>query len=301
MALVFSIPAKTFLLGEYLALNEGPALVALTSPCFELKAIKGTGSKDGIHSDSPAGKFITAYSDYFLNYDLSFFDPYQGKGGFGASTAQFLGVYSLWLHKEEHQQDMEKLFDYRHLLDTYKRFAWNGQGLPPSGADLMAQLKGSMTYFEKRRGLLSSLSWPFADLEFALIHTGHKVATHEHLRDLKSFDSDLLESAFELAKESFENLQAQFFVDAVKNYAEALKKLNFTCENSLRLLEVLRTYSGVRAAKGCGALGSDVLFVVVEKGMMNSVNQFCADNNLSLIATNQDVSLGLQTSLRENL
>ncbi|MDG0817405.1 hypothetical protein [Bdellovibrio svalbardensis] len=301
MALVFSIPGKTFLLGEYLALHGGPTLVALTQPNFELIAHKGSGSLGTIHSDSPAGKFISTYPDYFRQFDLEFKDPYQGKGGFGASTAQFLGVYSLWLYKEAHHQDMHKLVDLRHLLEAYNKVAWNGQGFPPSGADLVGQVKGSLTFFEKKKGLVSVASWPFADLEFYLIHTGNKLATHEHLRALGDFDSSGLEKSFAIAKSSFETHQSEMFVEAVNLYAMNLQALGFTCEPTLKLLADIRKHSGIKAIKGCGALGVDVLFAVVAKEQSQELKNYCQKNGLSIVASHHQISSGEQVSVKENL
>ncbi len=301
MAVLFTIPGKTFLLGEYLALQGGPTLVALTEPCFQISAQLGSGKTENIHSDSPAGKFITDKYEFFKKYDLNFQDPFAGKGGFGASTAQFLAVYSLWLHKDVHQHEMEKLFDYKHLLEAYVQVAWDGTGLPPSGADLIAQLKGSLTFFEKRISFLSVSSWPFMDLEFYLIHTGHKIATHEHLRTLQTFDASELEKSYNLAKRSFETQQSELFIEAVNSYALNLKVLGFTCENSLRILKDLKGLDGVKAAKGCGALGSDVLLAVVTRGESSSLKKYCQDHQLDIIASHKDISSGLQMRMKENL
>lgn len=301
MALVLSNPGKTFLLGEYLALHGGPTLVALTHPNFELIVKENGAGLGSIHPDSPAGKFVAAHQEYFNKFGLEFKDPYQGKGGFGASTAQFLGVYSLWLYKEAHQQDMEKLFDFKHLLETYNKYAWNGQGFPPSGADLVGQLKGSLTFFEKKRGFLSVASWPFTDLEFYLIHTGHKLATHEHLRALNEFDSSGLEKSFAMAKESFETHQSELFVQAVNLYAMNLQALGFTCDNTLKLLSEIRPLAGVKAVKGCGALGSDVLLAVVAKDQSLALKTYCQQKGLVIVSSHQQISSGLQVSVKENV
>lgn len=300
MAVLFTIPGKTFLLGEYLALHGGPTLVALTQPCFQFKAQVGHGKTEGIHSDSPAGKFIQLKSDFFKNYDVNFEDPYTGTGGFGASTAQFLAAYALWLHADIHQHEMEKLFDYKHLLETYKQVAWNGKGFAPSGADLIGQLKGSLTFFEKRRSSISIASWPFADLEFYLIHTGYKIATHEHLNSLPSFKIDKLEHIFSLVKEAFDSKQSQLFIDAVDYYAEELKALNLTCENTIQIVTDLKSVDGVKAAKGCGALGADVVLALVSSGHSAALKAYCQKNNLNIIASNEDVSAGLRISMKEN-
>lgn len=293
MSLVLSVPGKTFLAGEYLALNEGPALLFLSQPCFELSAQPGKGQVEGFHQNSPAGLFIRKHTDYFARLDISFHDPHKGIGGFGASTAQFLSVYALWLYKEVYQQDMEKILDFKHILEAYYEVAWNGQGLRPSGADLVGQLKGSLTFFEKRQGLIQVKSWPFSGLEFYLIHTGNKVATHEHLKMLKKFDTEGLNRAFVKIKESFETAKEERFVEGLKAYAAALQELNFTCEPTMNLLKELQGIPGVRAAKGCGALGADVVLVVTKKDFAQGVKQYCEIQGLKILASNKDIASGL--------
>lgn len=294
MSLIFSVPGKTFLAGEYLALQGGPALVFLSQPCFELEAKPGKGNVEAVHPDSPAGLFIRKHTDYFSHYDLTFRDPYQGKGGFGASTAQFLSAFAFWLYKTSQQQDMEKVLDLKHLLEEYYQVAWNGEGQRPSGADLVGQFKGSMTFFEKRKGLIAVKSWPFDDLEFFLLHTGNKVATHEHLKSIKDFDASSLEKSFNLIKESFEIGNSEHFVQGIDSYANDLKDLGFTCKETLQILEEMRKVPGVRAAKGCGALGADVILAVTQKNQTEDFGKFCAAHHLPILSSVDKISLGLQ-------
>ncbi|WP_413587335.1 hypothetical protein [Bdellovibrio sp. HCB274] len=299
MALKCTIPGKTFLVGEYLALHGGPTLFVLSKPCFEVTETKGSGSLGSIHPDSPAGKFIADHSEYFKSIDLKFEDPYL-VGGFGASTAQFLGAYAIWMHRESHLVGMEAQFDFKHLLSVYQKYAWNGEGTPPSGTDLIAQMKGSLTFFEKRKGLLSVSGWPFEDLEFYLIHTGNKVATHEHLKTLKEFDSSVLEKAAYRVQESFASVNPEELVAGVKAYAQELQDLGFTCEPTLKLLAGLRALPGVKAAKGCGALGADVLFVVTEKNQSEIIEKHCQSVNVKVIASHRTISAGLHLSEKES-
>lgn len=294
MAMVFSIPGKTFLAGEYLALHEGPTLIFLSQPFFELKVEKGSGRVGGIHAESPAGLFIRKHQEYFNHLNLEFIDPYSGRGGFGASTAQFLGCYALWLYKEVQQQDMEKNLDFKHLLDAYYDVAWNGQGVRPSGADLVGQLKGSFTFFEKRKGLIAAKSWPFADLEFFLFHTGNKVATHEHLKNLGDFNSESLEKSFALIRESFDTQNSSLFVQGVNSYAQSLQDLKFTCEPTLKVLQDIRQIPGVMAVKGCGALGADVILAVTAKNQSQALKAYCENYGLTPMASSQEMALGLQ-------
>ena len=79
MALQLSVPSKTFLLGEYVALNGGPAIVLCTAPRFELRVEKNSSHAkyENIHPQSPAGKLI-AKNSFYQKYDLHFIDPYHG-------------------------------------------------------------------------------------------------------------------------------------------------------------------------------------------------------------------------------
>ena len=53
------IPAKTFLLGEYVAIVGGAAIILTTTPGFEVRLVD-TGDVTGIHPSSPAGLFWEA-------------------------------------------------------------------------------------------------------------------------------------------------------------------------------------------------------------------------------------------------
>lgn len=286
MALRFSIPGKTFLAGEYLALHGGPTLVFLSKPCFVLEVKSGQGAVDSIHPESPAGRYIHKYRDDFKNVDLQFQDSYQGRGGFGASTAQFLGCYAF--------HERAQKFDLKHLLQEYYEAAWNGEGTRPSGADLIGQWHGSMTFFDKKNDLLSVKAWPFVGLDFFLIHTGHKVATHEHLKNLESFDSSLLEQSFAKIRTSFESLMNEDFIDGIRSYAAELVRLGFTCAETQKLLIEIQKIDGVLAAKGCGALGADVVLVVTDKSTGILLERFCKVRGLSIVCSSENISQGLR-------
>lgn len=294
MALKFKVPGKTFLAGEYLVLHGGPACVMLTEPCFELAIGRGTGSLEGIHPQSPAGKFFALYKKDFEGFQMSFRDPYQGKGGFGASTAQFLGLYSFRLLREGFQQDMEKLIDYKELLETYYSCAWDGQGVRPSGADLVGQLKGALTLFDKQSGNISVKKWPFTDIEAFLVHTGNKIATHEHLKNISDFDPSELKSSFNIIRQGLDEGVSTQLIDGVNLYAQSLEKLSLTCPETLKLLRDLRGLRGVVAAKGCGALGADVVLVLCNTKSTETFLDYCKLNSLSLIASSKNISQGLR-------
>ena len=219
----------------------------------------------GIHKDSPAGKLIQQHPLFFNQFDLEFFDPHLGRGGWGASTAQFLAAYALLHWQGTQVADPEKYFDRDQMLDVYKDVAWDGQGLPPSGADLIGQLKGGLTYFEKRSGLINSLKWNFQDLEFYLIPTGQKVATHHHLQELKILDTEALESFVRRVQDAFKRDNKLELIEGLKLVSKELDKHHWVYEKTKEYLKTLNAIPGVLASKGCGALGADVVLAIVEK------------------------------------
>lgn len=265
MSITISVPGKSFLAGEYLALNGGPAILLTTAPKFELRVRKGSGWSPGIDQDSPAGKLIRKHASYFNQFDLEFIDPHMGRGGWGASTAQFLSVYSLLQWQSSALVEAERYFDTHKMLHTYRDLAWDGRGLPPSGADLVGQLKGGIAYFDKQSGQLANLKWNFSDLEFFLVPTGQKVATHEHLASLGPISTENLEMNLRLVHEGFQTSSKVTFIAGLNAYADELRRRKWVHPKTLEMIEKFRSIPGVLAAKGCGALGADVVLIIVEK------------------------------------
>jgi hypothetical protein len=297
-SLRLSVPGKSFLAGEYLALKEGPCLIFNSNPRFELLARPGTGQFKGLHPDSPAGKLIHAQSEYFQNLDLEFIDPHQGRGGWGASTAQFLAAFVLNEWRESCELETLKSLSVSRLLDSYWKYSWNGQGTRPSGADLVAQYKGSLTLFEKRSGLMSVYQWPFADIDVAFIATGQKVATHEHLQSLGNFDESGLQAAMVILQKSLQTGDSVLFVEGLRNAGRALQELGFVADATQRLITSLQAVAGVLAVKGCGALGADVVLAVFEKKERLTLEAALHRLGLEVTAFSENLSRGFQIEVR---
>lgn len=299
-SLILSVPGKSFIAGEYLALKEGPSLVFTSRPRFELRVHPGSGVMKGVHPDSPAGKLVADHQAYFKNHDLEFFDPYHGRGGWGASTAQFLTVFVVNEWRDSCELETLKSLSISRLLDYYWKYAWNGEGARPSGADLIAQYKGSLTLFEKRAGLISVYKWPFSDIDFALIPTGEKLATHEHLRSLGSFDERGLESAVKTLQHGLQTADSAEFVAGVQANGQALSDLGFVAEKTAVLLKRLAAIPSVLAVKGCGALGADVVLAVFQRPQRAAFEAAVGAMGLRITATSEDLSHGLEIQVRNS-
>lgn len=273
----WSIPAKTFLLGEYAAVAEASAIVVTTTPCFELSLTSEAGLH-GIHPESPAGLWWQQRKHSKVG--LSWYDPYAGRGGLGASSAQFLASYWASCYVEG------KIPNEQSMLEAYYQSSWTGKGLRPSGYDVMAQSQRGCVYINKKNGVTQSYGWPFQDLSFVLIHTGVKLATHHHLQDTTlPSQIDSLSNLVDEAKEAFEQNDSQQLINCVNSYHEQLANLNLVAEHTLNLIEQFKHYPEVLAVKGCGALGADILLLITSRKNLPILNKKLILENWTVIAT----------------
>lgn len=273
----YSIPAKTFFLGEYAALSGGSALIMTTRPCFELVIQEPSLNGYSFHPDSPAGRWWQEPST------LAWHDPYQGIGGLGASSAQFIGVYLASMQ--------EKPVSLSDVFNAYQQVAFGGKGLRPSGYDVLAQCLQGIVYINRQQSVYQSYPWPFDDLAFLLVHTGHKLATHHHLESMAQpgHDSDL-SNLVDSARVAFERVDSGRVIDAVNGYHQALATRQLVAEHSLQLINRLKSKLNPLAIKGCGAMGSDVLLLVVLNNQLSACIKAVKDAGLVTLATNQDLN-----------
>lgn len=274
-----TVPSKTFIAGEYIATYGLPALVFVSEPRFEFKFTIHSSETERkllnsvFHVDSPAGKLWQENIHLLSHVEVNYYDPYNGSGGWGASTAQFLAVYcltELLKTKNTIQRSLQSL-DVRSLLDSYWKFSWNGKGLRPSGADLVAQLKGDICLVERNLGKITTLKWPFDNYEVIFFSTGNKVATHTHLEKSESLDLVNLEDTMEMILESLKDNNAMMFVEGINLYNDHLDDLNLVHPLTKQLIQNLMMNEKILAAKGCGALGADVVMLVVQTSHVDEI------------------------------
>lgn len=279
--MIWRIPAKTFLVGEYAALAGASAIVLTTNPCFELRLTK-EASLQGIHPNSPAGKWWMQQG--LSKQGLLWWDPYQGKGGLGASSGQFVAVY------RAHCQLSGRLLVNQHLLDDYYHVAWQGEGLKPSGYDVLAQSNSGCVYINRQQERLECFDWVFSDLAFILIHSGKKLATHHHLQQTKLPQAiEFLSATVELARNAFQYADSDCLVKAVNRYQKQLTDLQLMSSHSLEQLAILQTESDVLAAKGCGASGVDVLLLLVPATALHALVSRLKIKRWDILATSEDL------------
>ena len=292
---LLSIPGKTFLAGEYLALVGGPAFVLCTGPRFQLEVLETPSNQSPFHPASPAGKLYSLNADRLSRVTLKWIDPYQGLGGFGASSAQFALLSGMLQLGDELWGESERVFDWHDMLSSYREIAGQDRStVPPSGADLVGAIGGGITFFERNRGLTQTFSWPFRDLEFFLFHTSEKLATHEHLKSLKIFETQKFYEAISLVLNGLRSSDSQMFVNGIQKYRDELWKQGWATEKSIKSVSTFEKLKSVRVAKGCGAMGSDVILVVGSRGRGSEIKAQGKDLGLVFMAETLDLAKGLQ-------
>ncbi|KTD72808.1 hypothetical protein [Legionella tucsonensis] len=287
----WSIPAKTFLLGEYAALAEASALLLITAPCFELTLTTQEKLAE-IHPESPAGLWWLQQNS---KQGLLWHDPYAGRGGLGASSAQFLASYLAGCFINNTTPDLNK------MLSAYYESSWFGKGLRPSGYDIIAQSQQGCVYINKQQKMIKSYIWPFQDLSFFLIHTGMKLATHHHLLDSTLPDQiDYLSFLVDEAKQAFEQIDSQKLITAINSYHQKLTELNLVAEHSLKFISEFKKYPEILAIKGCGALGADVLLLVTSAEKAQILADKLKIQNWTILATEKNIYFQTQLTLESS-
>jgi mevalonate kinase len=277
------IPAKTFLLGEYVAMTGGPAIVLTTSPCFEITLSLTSNTIDSrpIHPQSPAGLLWAKTSHV---EQLNWHDPYRERGGLGASSAQFLGAYladTYLNHQTMTQQTM---------LEQYFSYAWSGRGLRPSGYDVLAQLSSGCVFIHQNEKQCVSYPWPFDDIGFILIHTMQKLATHEHLRQVALPQAlSSLEVVVHAAKQAFNDANSEQLINAVNTYHQTLQHMGLMASHTCAMLEELRVHFDCLAMKGCGAMGADVLLLLVSRQYLSANVVRLSQLGYTVLATSNEL------------
>lgn len=289
----FSVPSKTFLLGEYAVLSGCPAVIANTTPRFSLLMTHYTEqhTNDYVNINKQGAiKLLCEHIEKDCHgFRFTFIDPYNGAGGFGASSAQYALLYAA--HKQLTQQHFEPKICLNHYLQDYRNTS--AASLQPSGADIVAQCYGQLTVFNPEKQHCDQLTWPWNDIHCVFLRTQHKVPTHQHLANLSTFPTQALAECSLAGINALQQANKQNFIDAVYTTARQLEKANLTHHLTISLLKQLADCPFVLAAKGCGALGADVITTVVSTNDLPLFKTWLDNSPLNYISDTRYLTDGL--------
>lgn len=296
MILTLSAPSKTFLAGEYAVLGEAPALVLNTGPRFELVARRQSVSpavQVGFPENSPAALWLKQREPLLEGWSLEFKDPHNHQGGFGASSAQFIFVHSLTTFLQS---------SFGKILEGYDQAAvWNDHQVLTqrrgSGADVLAQIQGQVALVDVRNAYTKAMAWPYPELGFGIVRTHQKIRTHEHLAQIDRQSMKLLVRPATACVEAFGASSSEVFVSRLKVFTNALKEFDLQAAASLNLIRLFEDQPWCLTAKGCGALGADTVLFLYPVEEKEKVATFLRKQHLQMVASNADLSLGLEIRL----
>lgn len=333
--LFISFPNKTFLIGEYAVLNSAPAVLVNTTPLFEFALVPKTeqsqkwiqnheglfkkkslvissdnketsfikAGKDAdsfyknIHPASPAGQWLKLYPQIQNHWHIELYDPHKGQGGFGLSSAQFNLMY--WLSQINLENTKLKDIKPYDLWKSYKELSFDGH--TPSGADVISQWIGKLCLFTAEPFKVKTTDWPFDDLDFLILQTGVQLNTWEHLKNIsiENLKTSELSNLSRQAADCLNNQDTNGFVSAVENYGVCLEKQNLVHENTLDLLKKIKVFKNILAAKGCGAMGAEVVVLFFhpqdKEQIKSDLKNICKNN--SIAADSSSITAGRQMSV----
>lgn len=306
--MLIKIPSKTFVIGEYGVLKNGSAIVLTCEPYFKLEVQKGQnqGLPEGIHPESIAGKFYKKTSEKYKGLSLRFIDPYKGSGGMGRSSAEFLSLYALAYGIPFEAMKAREVF--RDLHESNR--------LLPSGVDIIAQSIGGVAMIDLSKNQGASKNWLLKDIGFFIIPTGEKIITHSHLESLKEeFFTELIEisnlsiRAYEqldtkgqtinigindYVRAFYKPLDQQGFIQTLRDYNATLWKKGLLSKTSRELCLELEKIPSVLVAKGCGAMGGDMVLVLFYTKDRDSLRSYIEDTmGKTIMATDRDIGQGI--------
>jgi len=292
----WSLPGKVFLYGEYAVLTDLPCAIVSVPPRFECLPLTLSGdlsekkgpTLESFHELSPAGMLRRRCLEHSKiageSSERYFWDPYQGQGGFGGSTAEFAfalvdlvqrGWKSGLLHGTPREQALS-------VWALYREITRPDEGVTPSGADLLSQWMGGITRVRLIDGqvdLLDALSsdglaaWRSKTrlLVFSAAHQpGRKVATHFHLSRLSSLlDSGDLKKNLAPVVSALDRAliqgDSQGLGVGLNRFADSLSQMGLEIRETSLDREAFSQVPGVLGVKGTGAMQADSIVIVLDR------------------------------------
>jgi mevalonate kinase len=282
------IPSKTFLYGEYAVLHGGKSCVIAHKPSFSLEInLDKTSQGNPFHPESPAGQLLAKTQD-LCGHQVIWADPHQGSGGFGGSTAEYLGTLLVKLELEK--KSFELFAEWKKYRNQLK-----GQG---SGADFVAQATGGLCEIQilaSQEVKVNPMVWPFEDVLIYWWKTARKVKTYEDLRAQKYSDDQAqrLARRSEALAEALSGKKKDVFFQQLMEFYHELSQLGLQQSEVKEEVEAWMKIPGLLGAKGCGAQGADVFMIFVEKDKDLSVRQELINRKIEFYSL-KDISEGVR-------
>lgn len=264
-----NVPAKTFFIGEYSVLRGKSALVLTHGPVFVFEFYKKRKGVIDFHPDSLAGRLLSNHKDSIKDCVVKISDPYKSIGGVGFSSAEYIASWMFVDHVLNDESPVILSF----LMEDFFELTRH-EKIKPSGVDVIAQCQPKpFNKINSSKMIFKSIEWPFDDYGVVLFHTLNHCYTHCHLKTLKKIPDELL-VASEKSIISLETNDLEKMIFYIKMFVEIQDKVGLLSAKTKKNIDLLESQQGVLVAKGCGAMGEDVIAVVVDKRNIEDINKY---------------------------
>ncbi|MBL7716160.1 MAG: hypothetical protein JNL01_11915 [Bdellovibrionales bacterium] len=238
-------------------------------PRFQLTVSRdGSTGLDLFHPASPAGRLIQFVGGVGHERLSGFHFDLQDEteGGFGRSSAEFLLLYR-WIFEGQ-----DELLNWKKAYSLYRELTAGPQAFrSPSGADIVAQWRGGLTWFDPE-AVAATEVYALFDWNRFLVFSAtardpdRKTATHSHLKNAKEIPASVLSALVDASREGILGVQEgseERVARAMTRTAKTLQSLDLEDPRTTQDRDALSRLSGVLAVKGCGANQSDALLVLM--------------------------------------
>jgi hypothetical protein len=151
-----------------------------------------------------------------------------------------------------------------------------------------------LTWFERNTGKLQTFAWPFQEMEFFLLKTTEKLPTHEHLNSLSEFNFEPMQVPMQMLRQGLSDVNWDLFLAGLRDFRGQIQANAWLSHASAKLIHKLESNPEIIFAKGCGAMGADVLFILFQKKDILPVKKIVADLGLKVRGSSQNLSSGIQ-------
>jgi NAD-dependent DNA ligase len=133
-------------------------------------------------------------------------------------------------------------------------------------------------------------------LGFVLLSTGLKLQTHEHLQNLKQFETTRMMESLVQIHEAFKNIDEKQLLLGLEEFRSELERQNLVSLETSKKIKSLR-HPAIEFAKGCGALGADVILLIYSLAQKQSLLEYLRQAQYHLVATESDLAPGLSVKV----
>ena len=125
-----------------------------------------------------------------------------------------------------------------------------------------------------------------------MIHTGVRIKTYEHLKQLQLPELSELISLSHVGVEAMEQGREEDFVQIVNEYGETLNRMKLTLPHVQKTVQELKTLPETQAVKGCGALSAEVIILFYKKGDEESLKSKIS--HLDVVSDSLQITYGVE-------